>query len=114
MTDRASHQRAMAFNNHEHIGKEKNNRAANTKVKPEVVVTDDGLGNVRSVSKALEAVGAKRNLTCDPRKVLSARAIVLPGVGVFSTGMHNLRSLRLLAAVRTAPGKKGNDSDFRG
>lgn len=75
--------------------------------KVEIVVIDYGLGNLRSVTKALEAVGAKADLSNDPEKIVRARGAVLPGVGAFSAGMKNLRSLDLLPAIhrRIAEGK---------
>lgn len=68
--------------------------------KPEIVVIDYGLGNLRSVTKALEKVGATVELTSDPETIVSAKGAVLPGVGAFSAGMENLRSLGLLPALR--------------
>lgn len=68
--------------------------------RPEIVVIDYGLGNLRSVTKALEKVGASVELTSDPERVVAAKGAVLPGVGAFSAGMENLRVLGLLPAVR--------------
>jgi glutamine amidotransferase len=70
------------------------------KSKPEIVVVDYGLGNLRSVTKALEAVGASTQLTSDPRKIISAPGVVLPGVGAFSAGMRNLEALGLVPAIQ--------------
>jgi len=67
---------------------------------PEIVVIDYGLGNLRSVTKALEAVGARAELTSDPGRIISAKGAVLPGVGAFSAGMKNLQSRGLLPAIR--------------
>ncbi len=74
---------------------------------PHIVVIDYGLGNLRSVTKGLEAVGATVELTTDPDTILSAKGAVLPGVGAFSAGMENLRSRQLLPALqqRIAQGK---------
>ncbi|HPU16104.1 MAG TPA: imidazole glycerol phosphate synthase subunit HisH, partial [Polymorphobacter sp.] len=47
------------------------------------VVIDYGAGNLRSVAKALEAVGADVTVTGDPAVVAAADRIVLPGVGAF-------------------------------
>jgi glutamine amidotransferase len=66
----------------------------------DIVVIDYGLGNLRSVTKALEAVGASVELTADSRAIVSARGAVLPGVGAFCAGMENLRSRGLLPALR--------------
>ena len=58
----------------------------------DVVLIDAGTGNLRSVQKALEAVGAKIERTDDSKKVLSAKKIILPGVGAFGDFMSGLRS----------------------
>jgi glutamine amidotransferase len=63
----------------------------------EVLVIDYGMGNLRSVSKALEHVGFKRVIvSSNPELVKEAKALVLPGVGAFRDAMRNLRSLSLL------------------
>ena len=64
-----------------------------------IVVIDYGMGNLRSVSKALETVGAKTRVTNRPEDIVSATAIVLPGVGAFSRGMENLKRDKLLPAI---------------
>lgn len=53
------------------------------------------MGNRRSVQKALEAVGARAEITRDPARVRSATGIVVPGVGAFPRAMHNLAELGL-------------------
>lgn len=61
-----------------------------------VVVIDYGAGNLRSVAKALEKVGARPIVTDDPRKVASARALVLPGVGAGDAAMRELSARGLV------------------
>jgi glutamine amidotransferase len=56
-----------------------------------IALVDYDLGNLRSVEKALAAVGADVCLTSDPDIVLAADKVVLPGVGAFGEGMTNLR-----------------------
>ena len=56
-----------------------------------VILIDAGTGNLRSVHKALEHVGATVKRTNDPGKVLSGQKIVLPGVGAFGDFMSGLR-----------------------
>jgi glutamine amidotransferase len=56
-----------------------------------VALIDYGIGNLRSVQKALDHVGAQVTLTDDPQTILSAEKIVLPGVGAFGDGMKGLR-----------------------
>ena len=46
-----------------------------------IAVVDYGLGNLRSVAKALESVGAEVVVTSNPKEILDASGIVLPGVG---------------------------------
>ena len=58
-----------------------------------VVVLDYGSGNVHSVVKALEAVGASVELTKDRKKVFDAHGLVVPGVGAFAHVMENLNSV---------------------
>ena len=67
-----------------------------------ISVIDYGTGNLRSVSKALESVGAKVAVTDKPEEIISADAIVLPGVGAFYRGMENLKERNLLPAVYKA------------
>jgi len=69
------------------------------------VLIDAGTGNLRSVYKALESLGAEGLLTDDPRQVLKAEKMVLPGVGAFGDFMHGLRSKKLDEAVLTMIGK---------
>lgn len=56
-----------------------------------VAVVDYDAGNTLSVTRALERVGARVELTPDPGRVLSADAVVLPGVGAFGDCMRKLR-----------------------
>lgn len=65
-----------------------------------VTLIDAGTGNLRSVQKALESIGADVLRTDDPQKVLSGERVVLPGVGAFGDFMAGLRSSGLEQAVR--------------
>jgi len=56
-----------------------------------VAIVDYEAGNTLSVTRALEKVGAKVDLTSDPERVGAADAVVLPGVGAFGDCMRNLR-----------------------
>jgi glutamine amidotransferase len=56
-----------------------------------VAVVDYDAGNTLSVTRALEKVGARVELTPDPDRVLTADALVLPGVGAFGDCMRKLR-----------------------
>lgn len=66
----------------------------------EIILIDAGTGNLRSVQKALENVGANVTRTDDPQKVLSGGRIVLPGVGAFGDFMSGLREQGLDNAVK--------------
>ena len=66
----------------------------------EVILIDAGTGNLRSVQKALESVGASVERTDDPKKVLSGRKVILPGVGAFGDFMSGLRARGLEDAVK--------------
>jgi imidazole glycerol-phosphate synthase subunit HisH len=61
----------------------------------EVAVVDYGMGNRRSVEKALEHIGASVVVTSDPGLLRAAAGLVVPGVGAFPRGMANLRGLGL-------------------
>jgi glutamine amidotransferase len=61
---------------------------------PVVVVLDYGSGNVHSAVKAIEAAGARVELTADRDRVLAADGLVVPGVGAFSAVMHALSTVR--------------------
>src|SRR5438105_9221907 len=75
---------------------------------PEVIaIVDYGMGNLRSVEKALEKLGHAAAITSDPGEVVRAERVVLPGVGAFGAAMANLTraekgSFPLAEAVREA------------
>jgi glutamine amidotransferase len=68
-----------------------------------IVVVDYGVGNLRSVHKALEAAGAQAEVATLPGKLDDVGGIILPGVGAFGDAAANLRAsgfeAPLLAAV---------------
>ena len=64
-----------------------------------IAIIDYGMGNLRSVQKGFEAVGAKAIITSNPKKILSAKSVVLPGVGAFKECMANLEKLDLIDTV---------------
>src|SRR5436853_2822438 len=67
-----------------------------------LAVVDYGMGNRRSVQKALERVGQAAEVTRDPERIAAAPGVVLPGVGAFGACMANLRARGLLEPVRRA------------
>ncbi len=56
-----------------------------------IVIIDYGMGNLRSVQKAFEAVGHEAEITADPDRIRAATRVVLPGVGAFADAMAELR-----------------------
>ena len=66
-----------------------------------IALVDYGIGNLRSVEKALGAVGADVRLTVDPAQILAADKVVLPGVGAFGDGMTGLQARGLIGALET-------------
>ncbi len=70
----------------------------------ETVIIDYGMGNLRSVEKAVETVGGRPFISGDPEVVCQAERLILPGVGAFGDAMENLRRNRLDEAVREAVG----------
>jgi len=60
-----------------------------------VAVVDYGMGNRRSVEKALEHVGARALVTRDHDELRAAHGLIVPGVGAFPLAMRNLRELGL-------------------
>jgi imidazole glycerol-phosphate synthase subunit HisH len=73
---------------------------------PSVLVLDYGMGNLRSVEKALEHVGARATIGADPEAIAAADGLVLPGVGAFPRAMERIRATGLdaLIAERAAAG----------
>ena len=65
-----------------------------------IAIVDYGAGNLRSVTKAFEKLGHAPEVTGDPKKVLSATAIVLPGVGASDSAMSALEQRGLVEPLR--------------
>ena len=56
-----------------------------------IAIIDYDAGNIKSVEKALLALGQEVEVTSDREKILSADKVILPGVGAFGDAMANLR-----------------------
>ena len=71
-----------------------------------IAILDYGMGNLRSVEKALEHVGALAEISDDPERVRAADGVILPGVGAFPKAMEEIRARGLdqLIAERRASG----------
>ncbi|GAC1471940.1 MAG: imidazole glycerol phosphate synthase subunit HisH [Isosphaeraceae bacterium] len=65
-----------------------------------IAIIDYGMGNLRSVQKALEAVGQHPRITSDPDMVRVADKVILPGVGAFADAIAELRRTGLGDAFR--------------
>jgi imidazole glycerol-phosphate synthase subunit HisH len=65
-----------------------------------VAILDYGMGNLRSVEKALQRVGAETEITSDRARAEAADGVVLPGVGAFPRAMERVRELGLDELVR--------------
>ncbi len=61
-----------------------------------IAIVDYGMGNLRSVEKALVAVGGDTHFAQTKEVILAADALVLPGVGAFGDCMRNLERLNLV------------------
>jgi glutamine amidotransferase len=60
-----------------------------------IAILNYGMGNLRSVEKALEHVGVTATITADPDRVRAADGVILPGVGAFPRAMERVRELGL-------------------
>jgi glutamine amidotransferase len=69
---------------------------------PDIAVLDYEMSNLRSVTKALERLGARVRVAHAPGEAEGADAVVLPGVGHFGEAMVRIRSQRLDVAVQDA------------
>ncbi len=67
-----------------------------------IAIIDYEAGNVRSVQKAFEAIGADARLTDRPEEILGAEGVVLPGVGAYRDCMDSLARKSLQEIVRQA------------
>ena len=69
---------------------------------PNIALINYGAGNLRSVSKALESLGANVLVTSDPAEIGAADGLVLPGQGACDTAMVALEAHNLTESVRQA------------
>jgi glutamine amidotransferase len=67
-----------------------------------IVIIDYGMGNLRSVQKAIEAVGSRAEISTDPDRVRAASKVILPGVGAFADAIAELRRTGLAEAFQEA------------
>ncbi|MCX5680145.1 MAG: imidazole glycerol phosphate synthase subunit HisH [Candidatus Omnitrophica bacterium] len=67
-----------------------------------IAVIDYGMGNLRSVEKALELVGARTMVTSKARDIERCSKLVFPGVGSFGDAMKELKSRRFIGPIKAA------------
>lgn len=67
---------------------------------PKIAIVDYGMGNLRSVQKGFEAVGAEATITHEAGEIATAAKLVLPGVGAFADAMAELSRRGLTDAIR--------------
>jgi glutamine amidotransferase len=65
----------------------------------EIAIVDFGMGNLRSVQKALEKTGSAAIITSDPNRVAEAHKLILPGVGAFEQAIARLRESGLAGPI---------------
>jgi len=72
-----------------------------------IAIVDYGMGNLHSVSKAVERLGYETLISSDEGEILAADGVILPGVGAFGDAMEHLRQSSLDATVqKVAAGKQ--------
>ncbi|HEX6688537.1 MAG TPA: imidazole glycerol phosphate synthase subunit HisH [Solirubrobacterales bacterium] len=65
-----------------------------------IAILDYGVGNLRSVEKALEHIGASATISRDPDAIHAADGVILPGVGAFPRAMDRIREFGLDELIR--------------
>jgi glutamine amidotransferase len=70
-----------------------------------IAVIDYGMGNLKSVTNALEKLGADAVVTRDKQVIKASKAIILPGVGAFGKCIENLVNLELLDFIKETIGE---------
>jgi imidazole glycerol phosphate synthase, glutamine amidotransferase subunit len=70
-----------------------------------ISIIDYGMGNLRSVQKALESIGEEAIITSDKEQIEKSEGIILPGVGAFPDAIENLKSKGLDEALKYAVSK---------
>jgi glutamine amidotransferase len=60
-----------------------------------IAILDYGMGNLRSVEKALERIGAEAEITSERERAEAADGVILPGVGAFPRAMERVREIGL-------------------
>lgn len=69
-----------------------------------IAIIDYGMGNLHSVSKAVERLGFEAVITSDEQQIMAADGAILPGVGAFGDAMEHLRESQLDGTVKRFAG----------
>ena len=64
-----------------------------------IIIIDYGMGNLRSVQKALEKVGHAAIITSDPNQIAEAEKVILPGVGAFRDAIARLHEAGMVTPL---------------
>src|SRR5690242_20270222 len=72
----------------------------------QIAIVDYGMGNLHSVQRKFNRIGARTTVTSDPDVIGRAERLVLPGVGHFEHAVRNLRQLRLFEALNDARARR--------
>jgi glutamine amidotransferase len=67
-----------------------------------ITIVDYGMGNLGSIKNTFRRLNIEVNITSTPSDILKAERIILPGVGAFDQGIHNLKERGLLQALTTS------------
>lgn len=67
---------------------------------PKIAIVDFGMGNLFSVKHMCSHVGMDAKITSSKQEILSADAVILPGVGAFGDAMDTLRKLDLVDTLK--------------
>ena len=71
-----------------------------------IAIIDYDAGNIKSVEKAIVALGEQAVLTRDPEQILAAEKVILPGVGAFGDAMEKLHRYGLVEVIKKVVEKK--------
>ena len=65
-----------------------------------IAIIDYGMGNLRSVAKALESLGAEVKITASPAIIKKASGVILPGVGAMPDAMKALQKAKVISSIK--------------
>ncbi|GIP46145.1 imidazole glycerol phosphate synthase subunit HisH [Paenibacillus sp. J45TS6] len=71
-----------------------------------IAIVDYGMGNLHSVSKAIERLGYEAQVTSNKEEIMGASGVVLPGVGAYGDAMQHLRETGLDKVMREVQEKE--------